>query len=79
MQFQKIQFFQFIYASVHNNILSKEDINESINNSTKNEINELTFINIDQEKNMVIPIIPEKIISNINIKTLTKKNKVSFK
>ena len=49
-----------------NNILSKEDINESINNSTKNEINELTFINIDQEQNMVIPIIPEKIISNIN-------------
>ena len=49
-----------------NNILSKEDINDTINNLSKNEINELTFINIDQEQNIAIPIIPEKIISNIN-------------
>ena len=49
-----------------NNILSKEDINDTINNLSKNEINELTFITIDQEQNIAIPIIPEKIISNIN-------------
>ena len=51
---------------IKNNILSKEDINDTINNLSKNEINELTFINIDQEQNIAIPIIPEKIISNIN-------------
>ena len=50
-----------------NNIFSKEDINETINNSSNNESNELTFITIDKEQNMIIPTIPENIISNINI------------
>ncbi len=48
-------------------IFSKEDINETINNTTKNnELNELTFIQIDQENNLCVPIISEKIVSNIS-------------
>ena len=48
-----------------NNIISKEDVNEAINISSNNETKELTYINVDQEQNILIPIIPENVISNI--------------
>jgi len=49
-----------------NNIFSKEDINDTINNISNNDTNELTFINLDKELNIEIPIISENIISKIN-------------
>ena len=50
-----------------NNIFSKEDFNnEVINNTSNSETNELTFINLDQELNISVPIIPENVISNLN-------------
>ena len=49
-----------------NNIFSKEIINDTLNNTSNNETNELTFINLDQELNITIPIIPENVISKIN-------------
>ena len=49
-----------------NNIFSKEIINETLNNTSNNETNELTFINLDQELNITIPIIPENVVSKIN-------------
>ena len=52
--------------TTNNNIFSKEIINETLNNTSNNEPNELTFLNLDQENNISIPIIPEKVISNIN-------------
>ena len=50
----------------NNNIFSKEIINETLNNTSNNETNELTFINLDQELNITIPIIPENVVSKIN-------------
>ena len=50
----------------NNNIFSKEIINETLNNTSNNETNELTFINLDQEFNITIPIIPENVVSKIN-------------
>ena len=49
-----------------NTIFSKENINETINNSTNNEDNELTFINLDQELNIAIPVISDNVLSDIN-------------
>ncbi len=52
--------------TTNNNIFSKEIINETLNNTSNNETNELTFINLDQELNITIPIIPENVVSKIN-------------
>lgn len=52
--------------TTNNNIFSKEIINETLNNTSNNETNELTFINLDQEFNINIPIIPENVVSKIN-------------
>ena len=49
-----------------NNIFSKEDINDTLNNISNNDTNELTFINLDKELNIEIPIISENVISKIN-------------
>ena len=52
--------------TTNNNKFSKEIINETLNNTSNNETNELTFINLDQELNITIPIIPENVVSKIN-------------
>ena len=52
--------------TTNNNIFSKEIINETLNNTSNNETNELTFINLDKEFNITIPIIPENVVSKIN-------------
>ena len=49
-----------------NTIFSKENINETINNSKNSEANELTFINLDQELNILIPVISDNVLSDIN-------------